>query len=54
MTELKFLQVLLLQVNGIIKDTYEESIKYSRLKQLKEEIEKRISEIDKENKEDEK
>ena len=46
MTELKFLQVLLLQVNGIIKDTYEESIKYSRLKQLREEIEHRINDID--------
>lgn len=46
MTELKFLQVLLLQIDEIIKDTYEESIKYSRLKQLREEIEKRINDID--------
>lgn len=45
MTELKFLQVLLLQIDGIIKDTYEESIKYSRLKQIKEEIEERINTI---------
>ena len=49
MTELKFLQVLLLQVDGIIKDTYEEHIKFSRLKQIKEEIEERIQKVKESN-----
>lgn len=45
MNELKFLQVLLLQIDSLMKDTHEEHIKFSRLKQIKEEIEERIDSI---------
>ena len=49
MNELKFLQVLLLQIDSLMKDTHEEHIKFSRLKQIKEEIEERIQKVKESN-----